>query len=107
MASKPPGRRVKIERLGGFAGFGMGHLRSEGEIDLEDLPEEERRAIERLLSKGGGSKGGGSKGGGKSLVRDAFRYRLSWEEDGESCSVEIDEGDAPERVRSAVTDKLV
>ena len=102
MASKPPGRRLKIERLGGFAGFGMGHLRSEGEIDLEELPEEERRAIERLLSKGVGSKGGG-----KSLVRDAFRYRLTWEENGESCSVEIDEGDAPERVRSAVTDKLV
>lgn len=102
MASKPPGRRLKIERLGGFAGFGMGHLRSEGEIDLEDLPEEERRAIERLLSKGGGSEGGG-----KSLARDAFRYRLTWEEDGEDCSVEIDESDAPERVRAAVKDRLV
>ena len=102
MASKPPGRLLKIERLGGFAGFGMGHLRSEGEIDLEELPDEERRAIERLLSKGGGKDGGG-----KSTVRDGFRYRLSWEESGESCSVEIDEGDAPERVRAAVKDRLV
>jgi len=101
MARKPPGKCVKIERLGGFAGFGMGHLRSDGEIDLEELPEEERRAIERLLSKRG-APGGGA----KSPVRDGFRYRLSWEEDGESRSVEIDESDAPERVRAAVKDRL-
>jgi hypothetical protein len=102
MASKPPGKRLKIERLGGFAGFGMGHLRSEGEIDLEELPDEDRLEIERLLSKGGGSEGGG-----KSAVRDGFRYRISWDEDGKPCSVEIDEGDAPERVRAAVKDRLV
>lgn len=102
MASKPCSKRLKIERLGGIAGFGMGHLRSEGEIDLDELPEEERIAIERLLSKGGGSDGGG-----KSPVRDGFRYRLTWEEDGESCSVEIDESDTPERLRAAVKDRLV
>ena len=102
MASKPPNRILKIERLGGFAGFGMGHLRSDGEIDLDGLPEEERLAIEKLLAKGRGSDGGG-----KSATRDGFRYRITWDEDGESCSVELEEGEAPERVRAAVKDRLV
>ena len=101
MAGQTEDRLIKVEKIGGFAGFGASsHLRSEGEVDLDRLPEQERIAIERLLKERPASLA-------SSPSRDSFRYRLSWTEDGEHHSVEIDEGEAPESVRSAAKDKLI
>ena len=100
MPHEQPIGLVKVEKLGGFAGFGAGsHLRSDGEIDLRQLPEPDRAAIERLLAE--------PRPATASPSRDAFRYRLTWTSEGETRSVEIDESEAPAVVRSAVTDRLV
>lgn len=101
MSDKARKKRVKVEKIGGFAGFGpSSHLRSEGEIDLESLPELERVAVERLLSEA-------ADGPSASLSRDVLRYRLSWEKKGRRHEVEVDESALPESVRSAAQDKLV
>ena len=92
---------IKIERIGGFAGFGgPSHLRSEGEIDLDSLPPAQRDALNKLLA-GKGREPHGLTGG------DLFRYVLTWEEDGHRRTVELGEEDAPDFLRSAVTDRLV
>ncbi len=40
------------------------------------------------------------------LSRDAFRYRLSWDDDEGSHSVELGEHELPESVRAAAKDRL-
>jgi hypothetical protein len=46
--------KLKIERLGGIAGFGgkNSHLQSSGEINMDELSSEDKKVIEELfLSK--------------------------------------------------------
>ena len=92
-------KRVRVEKVGGLAGFGGAHLKSEGEIDLDHLSDDERSAIEQLLAKRATRSEG--------LSRDAFRYRLSWDEGGDKHSIEVGESEAPETVRAAAKDRLV
>jgi hypothetical protein len=42
--------RLRIERLGGFVGFGGPHLKSRGELALAELADADRRAIEELFA---------------------------------------------------------
>jgi hypothetical protein len=95
----PDDKTIKVEKLGGFAGFGSSaHLKSEGEIQLEKLPELDRARIAKLLARN-------AKDHPDSLSR--FVYRLSWEEDGKECSVDVAEDDLPMSVVAAVKDKLI
>lgn len=94
-----PDRKIKIEKLGGFAGFGVGaHLRSEGEVSLEALSEPDRHQVAKLLGRDADDHP-------DSLSR--FVYRLSWTEDGKARSVDVAEDDLPPSVVAAVKDKLV
>ena len=99
MARRPDDKRIKVEKLGGFAGFGSSaHLRSEGEVELEQLPEPDRAKIARLLARD-------SKDHPSSLSQ--FVYRLTWEDGGKTRSVDVGEDELPPSVVAAVTDKLI
>ena len=93
--------RIKVEKLGGFAGFGgSSHLRSEGEIDPAQLPAGDRSLLEQLLASPHAPAAAPS-------TSDAFRYRLSWIENGQERSVEIDGDELPESVKAVAKDSLV
>ena len=99
MARRPDDKRIKVEKLGGFAGFGSSaHLRSEGEVELEKLPEPDRDTVARLLARD-------AKDHPESLSQ--FVYRLSWEEGGKTRSVDVAEDELPSSVVAAVKDKLI
>ena len=99
MARRPDDKRIKVEKLGGFAGFGASaHLRSEGEIELEALPEPDRAKVAKLLNRDDKDHPG-------SLSQ--FVYRLSWKEGGKSRTVEVGEDELPQSVVAAVKDKLI
>ena len=98
MAHKPS--KVKIERIGGFAGFGETlRVKSERTVDLADLPQGERDQVEDLID-GKPIKGDARKGA------DLFRYRLSWEnDDGKEESVECD--DVPDWLARSIVDEVI
>lgn len=45
--------RLKIERVGGFAGFGGPHLKSRGEVTLSDLSPADQHTMEQLFADPG------------------------------------------------------
>lgn len=91
---------IRVEKLGGFAGFGTSsHLRSEGEVDLDLLSPADRAMVEALLAAGDE--------GAPRTGADSFRYRLSWNDGGQEQSREVSENQLPESVRRAVKDRLV
>ena len=99
MAQAPDDTRIKVEKLGGFAGFGASvHLRSEGEVALEKLSEPDRVKVAKLLARD-------AKDHPNSLSQ--FVYRLSWKEEGKTRSVDVAEEDLPKSLVAAVTDKLI
>src|SRR5262245_4630325 len=73
----PPGvsrvDRLRIERIGGLAGFGGPHLKSRGEISLSDLSPADRQAVEDLLRSPERA------ASGHPGEADAFRYRITRE----------------------------
>jgi hypothetical protein len=98
MERKEDKKRVKVEQIGGFVGFGSAaHLRSEGEVDLDQLPDEDRQALERLLARPAA----------RHESPRSFGYRLSWKEDGADRSIEVDPSDLPASVLAQVKDRLI
>lgn len=87
--------RIDVERLGGFAGFGGGHLRSRGNLMGHQLTPEERERINALMA--------GSRQPSPATP-DSFRYRLTLA--GSGISVEVGEADLPAAVRDCVRDEL-
>ena len=99
MPRSPNDKTIKVEKLGGFAGFGSSaHLKSEGEVELDALPGPDRATLARLLARD-------DKDHPDSLSR--FVYRLSWREAGKIRSVDVAEDELPHSVVAAVKDKLV
>jgi hypothetical protein len=99
VARRPDDKRIKVEKLGGFAGFGSStHLRSEGEVELEKLTEPDRAKVGKLLARD-------AKDHPSSLSQ--FVYRLSWEDGGETKSVDVGEDELPSSVVAAVKDELI
>lgn len=99
MAKAPD--KIRIEKVGGFAGFGAGsHLKSDVEIDLSSLPEEQRDEILRMLRS---DRHAGTADAGP----DGFVYRFDWvDDDGERCSAELAGDDVPHWVRASVVDRI-
>ena len=85
---------VRVERVGGFAGFGGQNLRSEGEIDLAKLAPDDRVSTERLFS---------GRKGARPAVADGLRYRLT-RADGKT--IEAPESAVPQAIRDCVQDRL-
>ena len=63
--------KLKIERIGGLAGFGgkNSHLRSVGEISMDELSTADLKAVEGLFMSHGKVE--------RSLNSDSFRYKIS------------------------------
>lgn len=90
--------RVDIERLGGFAGFGGGHLRSRGSAEGHELAPAVRAKVASLLD------GTAAKPAAVPGAADGFRYRLTLASSGKS--VEVPESAVPAELRDKVHDEL-
>jgi Emfourin len=88
---------VKVERVGGLAGFGGPRLQSAGEVALSALSAKDRKAIEAMF------RGAARAGAGKP---DGFVYRITRRSRGVTKTVEVSEEHVPEAVRKCVKSAL-
>lgn len=93
--------KLKIERLGGIAGFGIknSHLHSSGEIDIDDLSKEDKKVVENLFNSHDKVE--------TSLKRDNFRYKISRITSTGIESIEADEEKIPVAVIQCVKDEII
>jgi len=91
--------RLKIERIGGFAGFGApgSALKSQGQMDASDLSSAERSAVESLFA---------GQGDGDAPMPDGFRYRITRQTESGSRTIEVAESRVPVKLRNSVRDRL-
>ncbi len=92
---------LKVEKLGGFAGFGGpgSRIRSQGEIGVESLPEADRQSLMRLFKSPQSSTA--------SPIRDGYRYRLSHSTAVGTAIVEVAEDLVPQTIKACVKDELL
>lgn len=88
--------RLKIERVGGLAGFGGPHLKSRGELALTDLSAADHKTVEALFAN---PKAAGAAPPGQA---DAFRYRITRGTE----TIEVPEHAVPAAIRNSVKDTL-
>ncbi|MBB4373843.1 hypothetical protein GGD63_006672 [Bradyrhizobium sp. cir1] len=88
--------RLKIERVGGFAGFGGPHLKSRGEVVLSDLSAADQKTLEQLFADP--SKIPAARRG----EADAFSYRITRG----AQTIEVPEHAVPPAIKSSVKDVL-
>ena len=93
--------KLKIERIGGLAGFGgkNSHVRSIGEIDTDKLSEEDRKIVDGLFKN--------KSKASETLARDSFRYRITRTTSEGTESIEAAEDKIPNAVRQCVKDEIV
>lgn len=96
---KPEKGKIEIERVGGLAGFGSAHLKSMGSIELEELSEEEQKAVKQLFRTKGSK--------GPSQNRDTFRYKIKRSVGDKTETTEVEESEVPDVVKAAVKDTLI
>ncbi|MFG1181074.1 protealysin inhibitor emfourin [Xanthobacter sp. DSM 14520] len=92
---------IRIERIGGFAGFGLpgSRLKSRGSLTLDHLSTQDRATISRLFERG--------TKGSRPQEPDMFRYRLTRvEHNAEMDSIEASESEIPAALISTVRDEL-
>ena len=88
--------RLKIERVGGVAGFGGPHLKSRGEVTLSDLPAADQKTVESLFADPG--KVSAAHPG----QADAFTYRITRG----GKTIEVPEHAVPSTIKNSVKDVL-
>jgi hypothetical protein len=91
--------RLQIERMGGFAGFGGPHLKSRGEMSLNEMTPVDRQLVESLFSE---PKAQAPRPG----EADAFRYRITRQTPSGPQTIEVPEERVPAAVRDSVKDIL-
>lgn len=91
--------RLKIERVGGLAGFGLpgSHLKSRGDVAVADLSPADRHAVDALFE---------SKAMPAPGMPDAFRYRITRQTPKGPQTIEVPENSVPPSLRNRVTDEL-
>jgi hypothetical protein len=91
---------LKIERVGGLAGFGLpnSRVRSQGQVDLSTLSSVDQDRIDSLFA---GDHARATTGA------DGFSYRLTRKAASGVESVEVPEQLVPHAVTSAVKDELI
>jgi hypothetical protein len=92
--------RLKIERIGGFAGFGGPHLKSRGEVALSDLSPADRQAVDELFND---PQKAAPRPAGEA---DAFRYRITRETAAGARAIEVPGNAMPAPLRDCVKDVL-
>lgn len=88
--------RLKIERVGGIAGFGGPHLKSRGEVALSDLSDADRKMVESMFAD---PKKVPSARRGQA---DAFSYRITRG----AQTIEVPEHAVPSTIKNSVKDVL-
>jgi hypothetical protein len=89
---------LKVERVGGLAGFGGPHLKSRGEIAVDSLAPADQARIDTLFT--GGSKPAAAGTG------DMFRYRLTRSTPKGEQTIEVPGAVVPAAVANSVKDVL-
>jgi hypothetical protein len=91
---------LKIERIGGLAGFGLpnSRIRSSGEQAVSALSAADQAAVESLFESRANRQ--------ESQARDTFRYRITRTKNGQDQTVEVPESAVPQTLKDCVTDKL-
>jgi hypothetical protein len=88
---------VKVERVGGLAGFGGPRLKSAGEVAMSALSAADRKAIEamfRVAARAGAGK------------PDGFVYRITMSSGGVTKTVDVSGERVPEAIRKCVKSTL-
>lgn len=93
---------IRIERLGGFAGYGGAHLRSVGECALSDLSASDQNIVERLFA----DKNSVTSRKSKAELRDGFTYRISRQTTDGTEAVDVPEGMVPQALAGKVKDSI-
>jgi hypothetical protein len=94
---------LSVERTGGFGGFGGpgSHLRSRGQIRLDQLSKADQAVIETLF------KTGGKPVKGTPPVADGFNYIISRPGAPTTETITVPEAQVPAAVIACVKDELI
>lgn len=90
--------RFVVERLGGVVGFGVGHLKSRGEVEDTDLSPADRRQLASLFA--------GPKRSAEPNQSIEERYRITKVTPSGSKSITLPFRDTPSLLRDSVRDTL-
>ena len=90
---------VRVEQLGGLAGFGGPHLKSWGVVDLSRLSESDRAVVEGLFNRYRTSSA-------TPAHPDQFRYRLTRQTATGSEMVEAPEHEVPDVLKASVSARM-
>ena len=90
---------VRVEQLGGFAGFGGPHLKSSGAVDLSSLSPADRATVEGLFQRYRTSSA-------TSAYPAQFRYRLTRQTPAGTESIEAPEHEVPDAVKASVSARV-
>lgn len=95
--------RLKVERKGGLAGFGLpnSRVRSVGSVDLRTLSPTDSQTVEKLFAEGAPHTGPASP-----VQGDAFQYHLTMTTPDGSKTVVVTERQIPDAIRDVVQDEL-
>ena len=88
--------RLKIERVGGFAGFGGPHLKSRGEVAVSDLSAADQKTLDALFAD---PKKVPAAHPGQA---DAFTYKITRG----ARTIEVPEHAVPSTIKNSVKDVL-
>jgi hypothetical protein len=91
---------IKIERLGGLAGYGMpdSRLKSRGVAAFETLSADDRHSVESLFSGGKTLK--------PSLMADGFTYRITRQAKDGPQTIEVPEEVVPAALIATIRDEI-
>ena len=91
---------LKIERIGGLAGFGLpgSKVQSSGEQSISTLSPADQALVEASFQNPPPQEG---------QQRDAFRYRITRTVKGHKQTVEVPESAVPIALKACVSDKLI
>jgi Emfourin len=93
---------VKIEKIGGLAGFGLpgSRIKSSGETAISALSPADQAWVEALFQKPPRSQEVGNE-------RDTHCYRITRTKNGRDQTIEVPEAVVPHSLKACVTDKLL
>ena len=99
---------LEIERLGGFAGFGTGALRSKGRCRWADLSPDQQATVEGFFAAGTVALDEHARrtGDKKPGEADTFTYRITRQRDGRTETVDVPDPLMPAPLRECVRDTL-
>lgn len=91
---------LRIERIGGLAGFGLpgSRLQSRGQCAWSDLSKADQAAVEALFA--------GKAKAALPGAADTFRYRITRVSSGKTKTVEVPESSVPASLAARVKDEL-